>query len=88
MLITSTVTTTTTTATALAPVAAVLGLIATVFLIALLCVKELTAARAVVAGVTGTSFPEALNRFLTVAIVPLLLVFAAIVVTEVLLVWR
>lgn len=80
----TTVTTTTTTTTVLATAAAVLGVIATVFLVVMLCVRELTAART--AQGAAPSLTAALSRFVTVAILPLALVFAAIVITEVLLV--
>jgi|Deesub1362A_J573_1020465.scaffolds.fasta_scaffold00332_30 hypothetical protein len=86
MIVSTVTTTTTTTTTALASVATVLGLIAAVLLIALLGARELAAARTVVGQGLKTSFAFAFKRFLTVAIAPLILVFAAIVITEILLI--
>lgn len=83
----STVTTTTTTVTTVGSttLAAGLGLLATLVLIALLVTKELAGAAVDSAGSTGTvTLSRAVDRVLNVAIVPLLLVFGFIVIVKVL----
>ncbi|HAG08849.1 MAG TPA: hypothetical protein DCK87_04700 [Desulfotomaculum sp.] len=83
----STVTTTTTTVTTVASttMAAGLGLIATLVLIAGLITKELTGAWVSPTGKAGTiTLPQAVDRNLNLVIVPLLLTFALIVVVKVL----
>lgn len=83
----STVTTTTTTVTTVGSttLAAGLGLLATLVLIALLVTKELAGAGVDSAGSTGTvTLSRAVDRVLNVAIVPLLMVFGFIVIVKVL----
>lgn len=83
----STVTTTTTTVTtvASATMAAGLGLMATLVLIASLIAKELTGAWVSTTGKGGTiTLPQAVDRNLNLVIVPLLLTFALIVVVKIL----
>lgn len=82
----STVTTTTVTTIASTSVAAGLGLVAVICLIALLITKELTGAEVETSGATGAIYPwvQSLNRALNVAIIPLLIVFSFIVLVKVL----
>ena len=83
----STVTTTTTTVTTVASttIAAGLGLIATLVLIASLIAKELTGAWVSPTGKAGmVTLPQAIDRNLILVIVPLLLIFAFIVAVKVL----
>ena len=83
----STVTTTTTTVTTVASttMAAGLGLIATLVLIASLIAKELTGAWVSTTGKEGAiTLPQAVDRNLSLVIVPLLLTFAFIVAVKVL----
>ncbi len=64
--------------------AAELGLISTMVLIALLIVKELAGARAESMDATGTvTLSRALDRVANVAIVPLLIVFGFIVIVQI-----
>lgn len=80
----STVTTTTVTTVASTTLAGGLGLLATLVLIALLITKELAGAGVDAADVTGNvTLARAVDRVLNVGIVPLLLVFAVIVITKV-----
>ena len=83
----STVTTSTTTVTTVASttMAAGLGLMATLVLIACLIAKELTGAWVSTTGKAGTiTLPQAVDRNLSLVIVPLLLTFAFIVAVKVL----
>jgi hypothetical protein len=81
----STVTTTTVTTVASTNLAAGLGLLTTVVLIALLIAKELAGAGIDSTSNTGTvTFSRAIDRVLNVAIVPLLIVFGYIVITKIL----
>jgi len=88
--VTTVTTTTTTTAAATASTVttatslmAGLGLIATVALIVLLITKELAGAAAEGSSAPEFTFSEALNRVLSVGIVPLLMVFVSIVFVKV-----
>jgi len=83
----STVTTTTTTVTTVASttVAAGLGLIATLVLIASLIAKELVGAWVSPTGEAGmVTLPQAFDRNLNLIIIPLLLTFAFIVAVKIL----
>ncbi|GAB6274988.1 MAG: hypothetical protein STSR0004_18530 [Peptococcaceae bacterium] len=83
----STVTTTTTTVTTVASttVAAGLGLIATLVLIASLITKELAGALVSSTGKAGmVTLPQAVDRNLNLIIIPLLLTFAFIVAVKIL----
>lgn len=78
-------TTTTVTTVASSTLAAGLGLLATLVLIALLVSKELAGAGVESSGHAGTvTLSRAIDRVLNVAIVPLLFVFGAIVIVKVL----
>ena len=82
---TVTTTTTTVTTTASTTIAAGLGLLATIVLIALLVAKELAGAAVESSGSARiVTLFRAVDRVLNVAIVPLLFVFGAIVVFKVL----
>lgn len=81
----STVTTTTVTTVGSTNLAAGLGLLATMLLIALLIAKELSGAGMEPSGSAGTvALSRAIDRVLNVAIVPLLVVFGFIVIAKVL----
>jgi preprotein translocase subunit SecG len=81
----TTTTTTTVTTAASTTIAAGLGLLATLVLIALLVVKELAGAGIESSGSAGTvTISRAIDRVLNVAIAPLLIVFGAIVIAKVL----
>lgn len=81
----TTTTTTTVTTAASTTLAAGLGLLATLALIAFLVVKELAGAGVESSGSAGTiTMSRAIDRVLNVAIVPLLIVFGAIVIAKVL----
>lgn len=81
----TTTTTTTVTTAASTTLAAGLGLLATLALIAFLVVKELAGAGVESSGSVGTiTMSRAIDRVLNVAIVPLLIVFGAIVIAKVL----
>jgi len=81
----STVTTTTVTTVGSTNLAAGLGLLATLLLIALLIAKELSGAGMEASGSAGTAvLSRAIDRVLNVAIVPLLVVFGFIVIAKVL----
>ncbi|MDD2359092.1 MAG: hypothetical protein PHS89_06460 [Syntrophaceticus schinkii] len=81
----TTTTTTTVTTAANTTLAAGLGLLATLVLIALLVSKELAGAGVESSGSARTvTLSQAIDRVLNVAIVPLLFVFGAIVIVKVL----
>lgn len=81
----TTTTTTTVTTAASTTLAAGLGLLATLVLIAFLVCKELAGAGVESSGSAGTvTLSRAIDRVLNVAIVPLLFVFGAIVIVKVL----
>lgn len=81
----TTTTTTTVTTAASATLAAGLGLLATLTLIAFLVAKELAGAGIESSGSAGAvTMSRAIDRVLNVAIIPLLIVFGAIVIAKVL----
>ncbi|OAT85897.1 hypothetical protein [Desulfotomaculum copahuensis] len=85
----STVTTTTVTTIASTTMAAGFGLLATMALIVLLITKELAGSGVQSAGSTGElTVSRALDRVLSVAIVPLLFVFGYIVIVKIIAVLR